>query len=318
MTENYHQEHLRDRAAMLAMRTMIALQPAPAFAPSGRQAFDDLMSKTPSADDVAYVSAHVGGIAGYWCRPVDAQPGAALLYLHGGAYVLGSAKAYCNFAGQIAKRAGMATFVPDYGLAPEQPFPSAINDAEAAYRGLVSDGFSQIAIAGDSAGGGLALATAARMTRAAVDEGVLKPCAIAVMSPWTDLTVTGNSVMSRGDHDPLLNRTVLIQAATLYLRSAEATMPAASPLYGELMDMPPVQLHVGEDEILLDDARRYANKLSEAGGLADLHVWEGMLHVFPANVALLKAAREALDLVGAFLNRYSVRAAHHPLEQSHD
>jgi len=144
-----HPEHLRDRAAMLLMRTVIALQPKVDLGPAGRAAFDDLMEKTPAAEGVTYDAATVGGVPGWWCRPADADAGPVILYLHGGAYVVGSARAYRHLAGQIASRAHAPVFVADYRLAPERPFPAAVEDAEAAWRGLADAGFSRMAVAVD-------------------------------------------------------------------------------------------------------------------------------------------------------------------------
>jgi len=302
--ETYHREHLLDRAAMLAMRGMIALQPAADLGPGGRAAFDELMAKTPPADNVRHEQAVVGGVPGWWCRPVEASSEAAILYLHGGAYVVGSAQAYRHFASQIASRAQLPVYIADYGLAPERPFPAAVDDADAAYRGLARAGFSSIAIVGDSAGGGLALVTAARMSS---QERMPRPIAVCVMSPWIDLALTGESVDSRAARDPLLSRSALEGARSLYLGAASADDPRASALYGDLSDLPPALLHVGEDEILLDDARRYADRLTESGGNVELHVWEGMVHVFPANLALLQAAKEALDIVADFIWRQRLR-----------
>jgi monoterpene epsilon-lactone hydrolase len=306
-SSTHHPEHLADRAAMLAMRAMIALQPPADFGPAGRSAFDDLMARTPAADGITYEAAAVGGVPGWWCRPASAIAGGAILYLHGGAYVVGSAQAYRHFAGQIATRAKAPLFVAEYGLAPESPFPAAVDDAEAAYRGLADAGFASLAIAGDSAGGGLALVTAARMTHAASGGRTPSPSAVCVMSPWTDLALTGDSLESRARHDPLLTRGALENASRLYLGQADAKDPRASPLYGEPVGLPPVLLHVGEDEILLDDARRYADLMAKSGSAAELHVWQGMTHVFPANLALLQAAREALDIAGEFLRRNLAR-----------
>lgn len=305
--ETYHGEHLLDRAAMLAMRGLLALQPAADLGPGGRAAFDELMAKTPSADDVRHEQAVVGGVPGWWCWPAQASSDAAILYLHGGAYVVGSARAYRHFASQIAARAKMPVFIAEYGLAPERPFPAAVDDADAAYRGLVLAGFSSIAIVGDSAGGGLALVTAARMSALVRQERLPRPIAVCGMSPWIDLALTGASVESRAGRDPLLSRGALEGARALYLGAARADDPRASALYGDLGDIPPVLLHVGEDEILLDDARRYAGRLARSGGNVELHVWEGMVHVFPANLTLLQAAKEALDIVGDFLWRQRLR-----------
>ena len=194
MKITHHDEHLIDRAAMLAMRAMIALGPAADLGPGGRPAFDDLMAKTPAADGIDYEAATLDGVSGWWCRPVQAEAGAAILYLHGGAYVVSSAQAYRHFAGQIAVRAGAPVFVADYRLAPEHPFPAAVDDAEAAYRGVAEAGFTRIAIVGDSAGGGLALVTAARMARAARTGDGPAPLAAVAISPWTDLALTGESI----------------------------------------------------------------------------------------------------------------------------
>jgi len=300
----YHPEHLADRAAMLAVRAMIALQPPADLGPAGRLAFDDLLARTPGAEGVTYQAAVVGGVSGWWCHPADVTAGSAILYFHGGAYVIGSALAYRHFAGQIAVRAKAPVFVAEYGLAPERPFPAAVEDAEAAYRGLVTAGFGRIAIAGDSAGGGLALVTAALMTQAARNGATPAPATACVMSPWTDLTLSGDSIATRAKHDPVLTRDALDHARQLYMGQASASEPRASPLHSDLTGLPPILLHAGEDEILLDDARRYADLVAKSGSAAELHVWQGMVHVFPANLALLQAAREALDITGDFLRNH--------------
>jgi acetyl esterase/lipase len=302
----FHEEHLLDRAAMLAMRGLIALQPKIDFGPDARPGFDALMEKTPAAVGVTYEAATVGGIAGWWCRPADPIAGAAILYLHGGAFVVGSASAYRHFAGQLATRARAATFIADYGLAPERQFPAAYNDAQAAYRGLLASGLTRIALAGDSAGAGLALALVGAQSSKDSADKLPAPSAVAVMSPWIDLALVGDSMKSKASSDPLLSLEALSAAVRLYLAGKEPRDPRASPLYGDLKGLPPVFLHVGEDEVLLDDARRYATKVEESGGNAELHVWQGMVHVFPANLALLRAAKEALELTGAFLRAHLV------------
>lgn len=307
MTETFHKEHLLDRAAMVAMRAMIALQPAADLSPGGRAAFDELMGRTPQADTVTYEAAEIGGVAGWWCRTAEATPGTAILYFHGGAYVVGSAQAYRNFVGQIVARAKVDAFIPGYGLAPERPFPAAVEDGDAAYHGLVAAGMSRIAILGDSAGGGLALVIATRMTAAARNGLAPKPVAAVVMSPWTDLALTGDSMTTRAGHDPLLTREALERARITYLGATDPKVPEASPLYADLAGLPPVMLHVGEDEILLTDAQRMADSIVTAGSPAELHVWQGMAHVFPANLALLKAAAQALDIVATFV-RLNLRA----------
>jgi acetyl esterase/lipase len=298
----HHEEHLLDRAAMLAMRALLAVQPKLQFGPEARPDFDNLMEKTPAAEGVTYDVATIAGVAGWWCRPQHPVDDCAVVYFHGGAYVLGSAAAYRNFVGQNAARANVAIFIADYGLAPEHPFPAAVNEATAIYRGLAASGLSKLVIAGDSAGGGLALALLLLVTSAVNDEPVPKPLAAVVLSLWADLALTGESMETRAESDPMLTRDALNQAAQLYLGDKDRHDPKASPLYGELTGLPPVMFHVGEDEILLDDSRRFANRIEAAGGDAQLHIWEGMTHVFPSNVAL-HAAKDALDEIGAFLRR---------------
>jgi acetyl esterase/lipase len=298
----HHEQHLLDRAAMLAMRALLAVQPKLQFGPEARPDFDRLMERTLAAEGVTYDVATIGGVAGWWCRPQHPVDDCAVVYFHGGAYVLGSAAAYRNFVGQIAARAKVAIFIADYSLAPEHPFPAAVNEAAAIYRGLAASGLSKLVIAGDSAGGGLALALLLFVTSAAKDTAMPKPLAAVVISAWTDLALTGESIEARAESDPILTRDALNQAAQLYLGNKVRHDPKASPLYGEVTGLPPVMFHVGEDEILLDDSRRFANRLEAAGGVAQLHIWEGMTHVFPSNVSL-QAAKDALDEIGAFLRQ---------------
>jgi acetyl esterase/lipase len=247
----------------------------------------------------------VGGVPGWWCRPQDAPEKAAILYLHGGAYILGSAKAHRNFVGHIALRAGTAAFVPDYRLAPEHPFPAAVEDARAAYRGLVKQGVVDIALAGDSAGGGLALVLLSLMVAEARADSRRHPRGAAVMSPWTDLSLSGASLKTRADADPFLTEEALASAARLYLGQNDPRDLLASPLFGNMAGLPPILLHVGEDEVLLDDARRYADQVSANDGDIQLHIWAGMPHVFPSNIGTLASANGALGVLGAFLREQS-------------
>lgn len=257
----YHEEYLLDRAEMAVMRALLAVQPKLRFGPEARPDFDALTAKTPESTDVKYEAATLGGVAGWWCKPPQPIDGSAIAYFHGGAYVLGSAAAYRNFVGQIAVRANAAIFVAEYGLAPERKFPVAVEDADAVYRGLVNAGFSRIGIAGDSAGGGLALALLQLVTEAA-EKGILpKPLAAVVMSPWADLALTGESILGRAKADPLLTREGLEDAAQLYLGDQDRRAPKTSPLYGDCAGLPPVLLHVSEDEILLDDSCRFASRV---------------------------------------------------------
>src|SRR3954469_5850492 len=181
-----------DRRAIAEMRAAVAPLKGTMSGPAARAPFDDVMVHTPDAPRVTYERSNLGGVTGIWCTPDGAHPNAALLYLHGGAYVLGSADAYQHFVGQIAVRSKAAVFIAQYRLAPEHPFPAALEDAKAAYRGLVESGVRTIAVVGDSAGGGLALA----LLSVVASESVT-PVAAGVMSPWTDLSLTGRSLEDR-------------------------------------------------------------------------------------------------------------------------
>ena len=246
----------------------------------------------------------MGGIAGVWCRPEDARDdAAAILYFHGGAYIVGSALAYQHFVGQIVARTKIAAFVPEYGLAPERPFPAAVDDAQAAYAGLAAQGITRIALAGDSAGGGLALALVSLTVAQAKDGVSPRPVAAVAMSPWTDLALTGDSMETRAEADPLATRQALATTAQLYLGKNDPRDPRASPLYGDLAGLPPILIHVGEDEVLLDDSTRYGDLVEKSGGVCQVNVWEGMVHVFPSNVSALHAAKVALDDIGDFLRQ---------------
>jgi acetyl esterase/lipase len=300
-TAIHHPINLLDRVAIAAMRLMVGSMKGSLTGPSSREQFDELMEKTPAAEGVTYVEGDVGGVAGWWCRPEDAVAGAALLYFHGGAYVVGSARAYQHFVGQVAARAKAVAFVPEYGLAPEHPFPAAVDDAQACYRGLVEKGFGKIALAGDSAGGGLALVLLSLLVTKARDGSALRPAGAAVMSPWTDLALSGASMETRAEADPLLTKESLASTARLYLGGHDPRDPLASPLSGVLAGMPPVRMHVGEDEVLLDDSLRYGERFESQGGTVQIHTWQGMTHAFPSNIALLHAAKEALDDIGSFL-----------------
>jgi acetyl esterase/lipase len=290
-----------DRERVAALRQQVAPFKGKMSDPSARGPFDEVMEHTPAAPEVVYEDAVVGGVAGIRCVPRNARPVAAILYLHGGAYVLGSARAYRNFAGQFAARTHTTAFIAEYRLAPEHVFPAAVDDALAAYRGLVDAGAQRIVIVGDSAGGGLALVTLA-LARADASAGQgLAPAGALVMSPWTDLALTGASLRDRADEDPLLTTEMLAKARAHYLHDHDPRDPRASPLYGSLAGLPPIQLQVGASEILLDDTRRYAEKARAAGVDAEVHVWDGMTHVFPASVGLLDAAERAFGIMTSFL-----------------
>jgi monoterpene epsilon-lactone hydrolase len=284
MTEIRHGLTAADRAAMTALRARLAGNPIAIT----RASYDWLLEQVPAADAVTYSEANVGGVPGVWCTPKSPQTGAALLYLHGGVFAFGTARAYRNFVGQIAARAGVPAFVADYRLAPEHAFPAALDDARAAYRGLAAQlGAGQVALVGDSAGGGLALSL--------LREEPSARCGV-LLSPWTDLALTGGSLDSKAADDPLLTRVALEMSARQYLGGHDPREPSASPLYSPTRGSPTIQVHVGTAEVLLDDSLRLGSH-----DRIEVHAWEGMPHVFPSNIGLFEAAQSAHDLIASFL-----------------
>jgi epsilon-lactone hydrolase len=290
-----------DKNAVAAMRVMLEPMKGGLRGTKARPAFDDIFNRVPSAAGVTYEADTVGGVPGWWCRPAGANSEKAILYLHGDRYVMGLAKSFRHFGGHIAARARASAFVADYRLGPEHPFPDAVEDVQAAYRGLAARGVRRIAIAGDSAGGGPGLVLLSVATAAADRIGGIRPAGMVGLSPWTDLMLTGSSWDGRGAADPIFVRDQLAEFARLYLGDHDPSDPLASPLYGDLAGLPPIRIHVGEDEVLLDDARRYMAKAVAAGVDARVEVWQGMLHVFPSSIGQLAAADVALAATGTFL-----------------
>lgn len=297
MPKRYHPISKADAAAMAGLRAMLASQPAMHIVPEKRGFFDQMIEATPAPDNVTYDDGLAGGVPGWWCRPQNAAPFAAILYLHGGGYIIGSAAAYRHPAGQIAAKSGVSAFVVEYGLAPERPFPAAFDDALAAYDGLVKQGITRIVIGGDSAGGGLTLALCAAIAA----RGDTAPAAAVAISPLTDLTASGESCRTCAAADPILNREEILACAATYLSGGDPGDPRASPLFGPASGLPHIQIHVGQDEVLLDDSTRYADMVEQTGGSVDLHVWEGMPHVFTSSIAVFEAARSALRMIGSFI-----------------
>ena len=223
-----------------------------------------------------------------------------VLYFHGGGYVLGTAQLYRDFTWRIGDATRACVLYFDYRLAPEHPFPAAIEDAVAVYRWLAG-GLDprRIAFVGDSAGGGLALATLYKLR----DEGTTLPGAAVLVSPWTDLTLTGPSLWLNAGSDPMMNPASLPAIAHRYLAGADPRNPYASPLFGDPSGLPPTLIHVGSDEILRDDAVRMAEKMRAAGCDVEIDVWPRMPHAWHLYARIVPEGRLAIDRIGAFLRK---------------
>ncbi|KXU87080.1 esterase [Caballeronia megalochromosomata] len=265
----------------------------------GRGVFDAIMERVLPYDSVTFESGSVGGIPGLWVKPENCRPDEAILHLHGGWFNFGSAFAFRHLVAQIAARSGVKAFVPDYRLAPEHPFPAAPDDVLACYLGL-AEIVSRIALSGDSAGGNLALVLASRIANGEVAAKATLAATVA-LSPITDLTLSGPTYESRAEADPLFTRAQVAELVHAYLRGADPEHPLASPLQARMTGLPPVRVHVGDDEVLLDDSRLYVQRAVAAGVDARVHVWLGMAHGFPGSVGTLKASAQALDDIGTFL-----------------
>ncbi|OJY68151.1 MAG: hypothetical protein BGP16_14890 [Sphingobium sp. 66-54] len=263
-----------------------------------RAAFEAMLATIPFAEDLSSEPVDLGGVTGFrFASPHAAAD--ALLYLHGGAYVIGSATSYRSLAAELGRACGATTYAIDYRLAPEHPFPAAIEDAAAAYRGLLARGIApeRIVIAGDSAGGGLALA----LLTALRDAGDALPAAALLISPWADLSCSAGTITSKTAEDPTLTADGLRVNAALYLNGADPRAPAASPVFADFKGLPPLLVQVGSAEILLDDAVAVARAAGHAGVAVQLAIWPEMIHVWHAFAFMLPEGRAAIAQAGAFL-----------------
>jgi monoterpene epsilon-lactone hydrolase len=291
----------QDASAMIPISAAARATKGVRWTIDARPQYDAFMERVQPPDDVTFEFGKVGGIPGLWVRPASSRSGDAILHFHGGWFVAGSANAYRFLVGHIAARAETTAFVPEYRLAPEHPFPAAVDDALAAYRGMHEIGIRRIAITGDSAGGNLALVLAASVTAKAVSAKATLVAA-AALSPVTDLTLSGGSYETRADADPFFTRPQVTELVRSYLGNADAHDPLASPLEGRLSALPPIRIHVGDDEVLLDDSQHYVERAVAAGVDARLDVWMGMPHGFAAIIGPIKASAQALDAIGTFLS----------------
>jgi len=261
-------------------------------AADARAAFGNAL---PAPKGARFAPDTVGAIAGEWAKS-DLNGAGTLLYLHGGGYFACSPQTHRSITGAYAVR-GFNVFAPAYRLAPETPFPGAVDDALATYRALLERvPAGRLAISGDSAGGGLALAT----MLAAKDAGLPMPACALLFSPWTDLAGTGASVVTNARRESMLYAPKLNAAASIYLNGAASEHPLASPYYGDLKGLPPLLIQVGSPEILLDDSTRLAARAQAAGVVVDLSIWDNVPHAWQVSQMFLPEARLAMDRAVTF------------------
>jgi len=257
----------------------------------------------PTPPDVKVEQVSAPTVPAEWLTPPGARDDAAVLYLHGGGYVIGSARSHRHLAAAIGVAAKSRVLLPDYRLAPEHPFPAAVDDAVAAYRWLLDRKVApaRIVIAGDSAGGGLTVATLLALR----DAGVPLPAAGVCISPWVDLTGSGASYRTRAEVDPIVKRAGIDGMATAYLAGKDAKTPLASPLFADLRGLPPLLVQVGDDEVLLDDAVQLAERARKAGVDVTLEAADKMVHVWHWFFPMLDEGQAAIDRIGAFVQARS-------------
>jgi acetyl esterase/lipase len=278
-----------------------------------RLAFEEMMSRFPLDEDVVYQGINAGGTAAEWIYINGTYSGSntgskektsdrrVVLYLHGGAYAIGSMRAYRSFLSRISRAADARVLGLEYRLTPEFPFPAAVNDSVAAYRWLLGQGISaeQIVIGGDSAGGGLTMATMVALRYM----GEPMPAAAFCISPWVDLECTGETMTSKAEVDPFIQKERLGMMARLYVGDRDLRAPLASPIYADLRGLPPLLIQVGTAETLLDDSTRLADKAKASGVKVELDIWEDMIHVWPIFAPILPEGQRAIERIGEFVRQ---------------
>jgi epsilon-lactone hydrolase len=290
---------MQDLMEVLRNRQRASASRAPATVGEARAAFAPAGPVHPVPDDVLVSEVSAGGVRAHWLAAPGADPDRVLLFLHGGGYQLGSLRSDGELAARLGRASRMRVLFPEYRLAPEHPFPAAIDDVRAVWRWLRTDqqlSARSMAVAGDSAGGGLAVA----LLVAARDAGDALPAAAVLMSPTVDLTSSGASMTDRADEDPISTPALLRQLASDYLAGADPETPLASPLFASLSGLPPLLVQVGTADLLLSDSERLAGAAAEAGVDVLLEVGEGLPHVYQLALGTPEAA-QATERVGTFL-----------------
>jgi epsilon-lactone hydrolase len=280
-----------------------------------RAAFNALMAQVPVPADVQQQPVEIGGVSGIEVTIGGNADGRLILYFHGGVYVVGSAAASVPLVAELVRRTGINAITLDYRLAPEHPFPAAVDDARAAYEGLLAQGVDpgRIVLAGESAGGGLAVAA----LLASRDAGLPMPSCAFLMSPYADLTLSGETLEEKEALDPVLTPAGLRVRAPEYVAGADAADPLLSPVFGDLSGLPPLLIQAGSHEILLSDALRLAARAARTDVAVLLDVTPGVPHVFQGFAGLLDEAGAALERASGFVNAHLGRNSRVPDSRAH-
>jgi len=283
-----------------AIRALLLARPRPDGLNERRKRLDDLGTQYQIPTDVHIESVEANGVRVEWSSSPNADPACVILFLHGGGYVSGSLESHRPLATEIGRVCGARTLALGYRLAPEFPFPAALEDALAGYRFLLSSGIDprHIAVAGDSAGGGLTVA----LMVSARDAGLPQPACGWCISPWVDLECLSESMTSKAEVDPLIQKPYLKELAQAYLNGADPRTPLASPIYAGLKGLAPLLIQVGSAETLLDDAVRLANVAGAADVAVTLEIWPDMIHAWPLFHQQVTAGRHAIARAAAFMH----------------
>ncbi|MHB8381699.1 MAG: alpha/beta hydrolase [Candidatus Binataceae bacterium] len=268
-----------------------------------RAGYEQMTVLFPVEPDVKCEPVSDGGVKAEWVAAPNADAGRAILYLHGGGYVIGSINTHRAISGRISRAAKARVLLIDYRLAPEHPFPAAVDDSIAAYRYMLAQGIrpGRLAIAGDSAGGGLTLATLIAIK----DAKLPMPAAGVGLSPWVDMEAIGASMTTKADADPIVQKDGLLKMAAAYLGGKDPRTPLAAPLYADLSGLPPLLIQVGTAETLLDDSTRLAERARKSGVTVTLEPWENMIHVWQMFAPMLDEGQQAIDKIGAFVLKHT-------------
>jgi acetyl esterase/lipase len=268
-----------------------------------RAAMEAVTVMFPVSEDVTCQPVDAAGVPAEWISAPGVDPHRVIFYLHGGGYAIGSINTHREMVSRLSGAAAARALSVGYRLAPEHPFPAAVEDATAAYRWLLSTGAepSRIIIAGDSAGGGLTVATLVALR----DAGDPLPAAAVCLSPWVDMEGLGDSMTSKADLDPMIQRETLLEGAKAYLGGADPRTPLAAPIHADLAGLPPMLIQVGTAETLLDDSVRLAARAKSAGVDVTLEPWDDMIHVWQFFAALLPEGRQAVDRIGEFVRQHT-------------
>jgi len=265
-----------------------------------RAGLEALAEIVKPAADVQCEPVDVDGVPGEWVAASNADPERIVYYLHGGGYTIGSIKSHRELVSRVSRATAARALLVEYRLAPENRFPAAVEDALTGYRWLISNGAdpARVVIAGDSAGGGLTVATLVALR----DAGDPLPAAGVCISPWLDMEGTGESMKTRADRDPWIQPDLILLGAETYLgEGGDPRDPLANPLHADLTGLPPLLVQVGDSEVLLDDSTRLAERAKAAGVDVTLEVWDEMVHVFQAFAFMLPEGQQAIDRIGEFV-----------------